>query len=68
VNSTRPPKRDYGASQRLKCKCGSTYRIKSREPHPERGARYERQTFACSKCGAVETRDVFTPGGAEGAS
>jgi exosome complex RNA-binding protein Csl4 len=39
--------------------------IKSREAHPERGERYERQTFACPKCGATDTREVFTPAAAK---
>jgi DNA-directed RNA polymerase subunit RPC12/RpoP len=60
-----PLGRAYGAGDRLKCvACGSAMLIKSRESHPERGDRYERQTFACPKCGSVATRDVYTPGAA----
>jgi ribosomal protein L37AE/L43A len=37
----------------------------SREAHPERGDRYERQIFACQKCGNTATREVFTPDAAK---
>jgi predicted Zn finger-like uncharacterized protein len=43
-------------------KCGSASKIKSREAHPERGPKYELQTFACPECGATDTREVYTPG------
>ena len=59
---SRSPRRDYGASAPIRCPaCDFVMLIKSREAHPERGERYERQTFACKKCGATDTRDVFTP-------
>jgi uncharacterized protein YlaI len=58
-----PLGRAFGAMERLKCvTCDSVMLIKSRESHPERGERYERQTFACTKCGSVITREVFTAG------
>jgi DNA-directed RNA polymerase subunit RPC12/RpoP len=58
----KPPRRDFGASAGMKCsECGNRTMIKSRESHPELGARHELQTFVCPYCGATDTRDVFTP-------
>jgi predicted RNA-binding Zn-ribbon protein involved in translation (DUF1610 family) len=59
---TTREKQDYGPSLRTRCsKCGVRSRVKSREAHPDLGPKYERQTFVCPKCGAVDIRDVHTP-------
>jgi hypothetical protein len=42
--------------------CGAATKLSRRESHPERGATYELQTYVCTKCGAIVTRDVPTPG------
>jgi DNA-directed RNA polymerase subunit RPC12/RpoP len=66
TKTIRPPRaRDHGVGKNFRCPCGYTMLIKSRDAHPERGERYERQTFVCPKCGSVVTREVFTPDAAK---
>ena len=42
--------------------CGLSMRIKRREAHPERGPKFELQTYVCARCGQTEKRDAATPG------
>jgi hypothetical protein len=60
--ATRPPEPKHARSLPAKCNiCGRRMTIIRREAHPERGGKYELQTFAC-KCGQILKRTASSPG------
>jgi transposase-like protein len=57
------PRRSFGVDDQPSCpQCGDSMHLSSRDPHPEHGAYYERQTFVCYVCRYESLRSADASG------
>jgi transposase-like protein len=57
------PRRSFGVDDQPICpQCGNSMHLSRRDPHPEHGAYYERQTFSCYACKYESQRSADTSG------